>query len=120
SEPGRSVWRLKEFEASLRNAPNRFNSLLGAARDAELSGDRGKAGRMYAQLVTVSERAGPVCDLQRLAGNKLEAAQAVRNKWLETLFGSSAVAPAGADAVFPSAARHVESGVWERRACRNP
>jgi tetratricopeptide (TPR) repeat protein len=54
---GRPGEALKEFEASLRNAPNRFNSLFGAARAAELSGDREKAGRFYAQLLTVCDRA---------------------------------------------------------------
>jgi tetratricopeptide (TPR) repeat protein len=54
---GRSGEALKEFEASLRNAPNRFNSLFGAARAAELSGDREKAVRFYAQLVAVCDRA---------------------------------------------------------------
>src|SRR6266511_4423542 len=48
---------LKEFEASLRNAPNRFDSLFGAGRAAELSGDREKAGRFYSQLLNVCDRA---------------------------------------------------------------
>src|SRR2546430_13673887 len=30
---------LMEFEAALRSSPNRFNSLYGVARSAELSGD---------------------------------------------------------------------------------
>jgi tetratricopeptide (TPR) repeat protein len=54
---GRPGEALKEFEATLRNAPNRFNSLFGAARAAELSGDQEKAGRFYAQLVTACARA---------------------------------------------------------------
>ncbi len=48
---------LREYEASLRNAPSRFNSLYGAARSAELSGDRTKAREYYAQLIDVSKLA---------------------------------------------------------------
>jgi hypothetical protein len=46
---------LKEFEASLLVAPNRFNGLYGAARAAELSGDREKARTFYAQLTMLGE-----------------------------------------------------------------
>src|SRR6185436_2440521 len=52
---GRPGEALKEFEASLRNAPNRFNSLFGSGRAAELSGDREKAERFYSQLLKVCE-----------------------------------------------------------------
>src|SRR5216684_792265 len=47
---------LKEFEASLRVSRNRFNGLYGAARAAELSGDREKARTFYAKLKTLGER----------------------------------------------------------------
>jgi tetratricopeptide (TPR) repeat protein len=47
---------LKEFEASLVVSPNRFNGLYGAARAAELSGDREKAGSFYAKLMALAER----------------------------------------------------------------
>src|SRR5207253_5003266 len=47
---------LKEFEASLLVSPNRFNGLYGAAKAAELSGDRAKAGRLYAKLMALGER----------------------------------------------------------------
>jgi hypothetical protein len=40
-----------EFEATLRTAPNRFNALSGAARAAELAGDKEKAKTYYAKLV---------------------------------------------------------------------
>jgi tetratricopeptide (TPR) repeat protein len=46
---------LKEFEASLLVSPNRFNGLYGAARAAELSGDREKARTFYAKLTTLGE-----------------------------------------------------------------
>jgi hypothetical protein len=46
---------LREFEASLLVSPNRFNGLYGAARAAELSGDRKKAGTFYVKLKTLGE-----------------------------------------------------------------
>ncbi len=48
---------LVEFEATLRTAPNRFNSLSGAARAAELSGNREKARTYYAKLLTLCDHA---------------------------------------------------------------
>jgi hypothetical protein len=48
---------LKEFEASHRVEPNRFKGLYGAARAAELSGDRDKARTYYANLLALSETA---------------------------------------------------------------
>ena len=47
---------LKEFEASLRVLPNRFNGLYGAAKAAESAGDRTKAASFYAKLTAVGER----------------------------------------------------------------
>ena len=47
---------LKEFEASLRLLPNRFNGLYGAAKAAESAGDRTKAASFYAKLTAVGER----------------------------------------------------------------
>ena len=48
---------LKEFETSLKNEPNRFNGIAGAARAAELSGNRDQARAYYAKLVALTERA---------------------------------------------------------------
>jgi hypothetical protein len=48
---------LSEFEASLRTEPNRLNGLYGAARAAELSGDRAKAKTYYTNLVALCEQA---------------------------------------------------------------
>jgi tetratricopeptide (TPR) repeat protein len=48
---------LKEFEASHRVEPNRFRGLYGAAKAAELLGDREKAKTYYAKLVALCERA---------------------------------------------------------------
>lgn len=47
---------LKEFEASMRVLPNRFNGLYGAARAAEGAGDRNKASGFYAKLTALGER----------------------------------------------------------------
>jgi len=47
---------LKEFEASLLVSPNRFHGLYGAAKAAELSGDREKARTFYAKLTALGER----------------------------------------------------------------
>jgi hypothetical protein len=46
-----------EFEATLRTAPNRFNALAGAARAAQMSGDREKAKTYYAKLVSICDHA---------------------------------------------------------------
>jgi tetratricopeptide (TPR) repeat protein len=46
---------LAEYKASLKFAPNRFNSLFGAAQAAEMAGQSSEAGEYYAQLVKVCE-----------------------------------------------------------------
>jgi tetratricopeptide (TPR) repeat protein len=56
-ETAQAAQALSSFEAALRVAPNRFNGLYGAARAAELAGDRKKAAGYYAQLVKLCERA---------------------------------------------------------------
>jgi hypothetical protein len=48
---------LVEFEASLQRVPNRFRSFAGAARAAELAGDREKAKAFYAKLVALADQA---------------------------------------------------------------
>jgi predicted Zn-dependent protease len=50
---------LLEFEASSGREPNRFNGLFGAARAAELSGDKVKARTLYAKLVALCDRPTP-------------------------------------------------------------
>jgi tetratricopeptide (TPR) repeat protein len=44
---------LKEYEAVLQTTPNRFNSLYGAGRAAELTGNRQKARAFYRKLTTI-------------------------------------------------------------------
>ena len=51
-----------EFETVLRTSPKRFNSTYGAARSAELSGDRKMANERYAELLKLCGQA----DTQRL------------------------------------------------------
>jgi tetratricopeptide (TPR) repeat protein len=59
-EMGQPAEALAAYEASLREAPNRFNSLYGAARAAELSRNLDRARELYAvllaQCVAVSQR----------------------------------------------------------------
>jgi tetratricopeptide (TPR) repeat protein len=54
---------LREYEASLRLAPNRFRAFYGAAKAAELSGDRATAKTYYSRLVSV---AAPTSDRPEL------------------------------------------------------
>jgi tetratricopeptide (TPR) repeat protein len=48
---------LQEFATSLQDSPNRFNGLFGAARAAELLGDKKTAGDYYAKLVVLTANA---------------------------------------------------------------
>ncbi len=51
SEPAQA---LKEFEASLRNNPNRYRSFAGAAKAAERAGDRAQARSYYEKLIALA------------------------------------------------------------------
>ncbi|MGH9601516.1 MAG: tetratricopeptide repeat protein, partial [Terriglobales bacterium] len=44
---------LREYEASLKNSPNRFNGLFGAARAAELAGNAARAREHYDALLGI-------------------------------------------------------------------
>ncbi|MFY9555546.1 MAG: hypothetical protein WAV47_12610, partial [Blastocatellia bacterium] len=48
---------LREYQASLQTSPNRFGGLYGAARAAELAGDRTKARELYLKLIKLCEKA---------------------------------------------------------------
>jgi tetratricopeptide (TPR) repeat protein len=48
---------LQAFEASQRSEPNRFKGLYGAARAAELAGEKEKARAFYNKLVVLAEQA---------------------------------------------------------------
>jgi len=56
-ETGQAPAALREYQASLRETPNRYRGLWGAARAAEAAGDRGKAADYYAKLVALSANA---------------------------------------------------------------
>jgi len=58
-ELSRPADALREYEASLQVAPGRFNGVFGAARAAEISGDRDKARTLYAALVELGKAADP-------------------------------------------------------------
>ncbi len=44
---------LREYEASMKNSPNRFNGLYGAARAAEMAGETARARAHYATLLRI-------------------------------------------------------------------
>jgi tetratricopeptide (TPR) repeat protein len=54
-EVGNPAQALKEFEASHRREPNRFRGLYGAAKAAQMAGDREKASQYYARLLALCE-----------------------------------------------------------------
>ncbi|UCF21719.1 MAG: hypothetical protein JSU87_14695 [Gemmatimonadota bacterium] len=56
-ELDRPAEALVEYEAALGRSPNRFNSLYGAGRAAELSGDAEVAARYYEKLIEVTANA---------------------------------------------------------------
>ena len=63
---------LSEYKTVLKNSPNRFDGLLGAARSAEASGDTGGAQSYYAKLTQVC---GAGADRPELAEAKTYLAQ---------------------------------------------
>lgn len=56
-DAGRSNEALTAFEATMKKEPNRFRSTYGAARAAELAGDRTKAATYYKQLLEIAKEA---------------------------------------------------------------
>jgi hypothetical protein len=56
-ESGQAAPALREFEAALKENPNRYRGLYGAARAAEAAGDRQKAETYFTQFVAVSAKA---------------------------------------------------------------
>jgi len=68
-QPGKA---LVEYRVFLKNAPNRFDGLLGAARAAQASGDASGAQTFYAKLTEVC---APGADRPELAEAKTFVAQ---------------------------------------------
>ena len=54
---GQPAAALGEFEASLKENPNRYRALAGAAHAAEAAGDRAKAAGYFEKLVALSSQA---------------------------------------------------------------
>jgi tetratricopeptide (TPR) repeat protein len=48
---------LEQFEATLKKEPNRFRALYGAARAAQLSGNREASRKYFAELLKICEHA---------------------------------------------------------------
>jgi tetratricopeptide (TPR) repeat protein len=53
-ETNRPADALREYEASLRDSPKRFNGVAGAARAARRAGRRERASELYAQLIEMT------------------------------------------------------------------
>ena len=53
-ETNRPAEALAEYEASLRESPNRFNSLAGGARAAERAGRPERAAELYRALIEIA------------------------------------------------------------------
>ncbi len=64
-EMGRPGDALAEYEASLREAPKRFNSLYGAARAAAAAGKPGRARELYGELLAQCVAGSPRPELAR-------------------------------------------------------
>jgi tetratricopeptide (TPR) repeat protein len=59
-EMGEARPALREFEASLKETPNRYRGIYGAARAAQAAGDRQKAAAYYEKLLALSQNADTV------------------------------------------------------------
>ena len=56
-EAGNHKEAMAAFEATMKKEPNRFRSTYGAARSAELAGDKAKAATYYKQLLEIAKDA---------------------------------------------------------------
>jgi tetratricopeptide (TPR) repeat protein len=72
-ESSQPALALVEYEAALKESPNRFDGLYGAARAAELSGDTAKARRAYQNFLALWKDADP--DIPILQQAKAEYAK---------------------------------------------
>jgi tetratricopeptide (TPR) repeat protein len=61
---------LEQFEATLKKEPNRFRALYGAARAAQLGGNREASRKYFAELLKVCERADKPGRAEVLEANK--------------------------------------------------
>ena len=72
-ETGQAAPALREYRAALKENPNRYRGLYGAAKAAEAAGDRRMAADYFAKLVALSRNADTV--RPELAGAKAYLAQ---------------------------------------------
>jgi tetratricopeptide (TPR) repeat protein len=56
-QQGQAPAAVREFEAALKENPNRYRGLYGAARAAEVAGERQKAAGYYEKLVALASKA---------------------------------------------------------------
>jgi len=61
---------LEQFEATLKKEPNRFRALYGAARAAQLSGNREASRKYFAELLKICEHADKPGRAEVLEANK--------------------------------------------------
>jgi tetratricopeptide (TPR) repeat protein len=66
-----------EYKASLKNSPNRFDSLYGAAHAAQMTGDSAAANAYFTKLMEIS---APTADRAELAEAKTYLATASKSK----------------------------------------
>jgi tetratricopeptide (TPR) repeat protein len=57
---GEAAPALREYRAALKETPNRYRALYGAARAAEAAGDRQNAADYFAKLVVLTKNADTV------------------------------------------------------------
>jgi hypothetical protein len=77
-EMNRGADALVEYEALLKESPNRFDGLYGAARAAEMAGKADRASSYYSQLLKICD-GGKNSTLPELARAKTLAANAAGN-----------------------------------------
>jgi tetratricopeptide (TPR) repeat protein len=68
---------LAEYKSALKNSPDRFDSLYGAAHSAQLAGDPAAANSYYAKLMEIS---APAADRAELAEAKSYLTRASKGK----------------------------------------
>jgi tetratricopeptide (TPR) repeat protein len=68
---------LTEYQAALKNSPNRFDSLYGAAHAAQLAGDSAGANAYFTKLMEIS---APTADRAELSEAKTYLTTASKNK----------------------------------------
>jgi len=59
-ETGQAAPALREYRAALKENPNRYRGLYGAAKAAEAAGERRMAADYFAKLVVLSKSADTV------------------------------------------------------------